>query len=237
MFGAYRHRNALPSRDIGLRAHDPGVRGGLNNTAGYLQYRGIPIPHPPLISPHPTTGATVDPTRRASFIEGINRAGQLESTCDICSDVTQGSPVIGHGRARSYLPAIPHQLQWSRRPSQRRPVLRAVTRSRRWAAPAGSSCPIPGRARPCPPENPDVPAGAEALRQAERRAVFETVRPDPRGPLQVQARRNPRRRRPSAVGRHRHHEGSDARQLLAQQPDFETRIPQRQFCRSASRCR
>ncbi len=38
---------------------DPGVRGGQQNTAGYLQYRGISIPHPPVISPNPTTGATI----------------------------------------------------------------------------------------------------------------------------------------------------------------------------------
>src|SRR5215831_9201734 len=38
---------------------DPGVRGGLQNTAGYLQYRRIQIPHPPVISPNPTTGATI----------------------------------------------------------------------------------------------------------------------------------------------------------------------------------
>jgi hypothetical protein len=36
---------------------DPGVRGGLQNTGGGLQQQGIPIPHPPLISPNPTTGA------------------------------------------------------------------------------------------------------------------------------------------------------------------------------------
>jgi hypothetical protein len=33
----------------------------------------------------------------ASFVEGINRAGQLESTCDTCADVTMGSPVLGKG--------------------------------------------------------------------------------------------------------------------------------------------
>jgi hypothetical protein len=66
--------------------HDPGVRGGLNNTAGYLQYRGIPIPHPPVISPHPETGATITTNELKSFVEGIGRAGQLESTCDTCSD-------------------------------------------------------------------------------------------------------------------------------------------------------
>ncbi|MBO0858225.1 MAG: thiol oxidoreductase [Chloracidobacterium sp.] len=74
---------------------DPGVRGGLANTGGGLQQRGIPIPHPPLISPNPTTGATVNDNERASFEEGILRAGQLESTCDDCADVTDGSPVPG----------------------------------------------------------------------------------------------------------------------------------------------
>ena len=74
---------------------DPGVRGGLNNTAGYLQYRGIPIPHPPVISPHPETNATITANELASFLEGINRAGQLVSTCDTCADVPDGSPVTG----------------------------------------------------------------------------------------------------------------------------------------------
>jgi Di-haem oxidoreductase, putative peroxidase len=84
--------------------HDPGVRGGMNNTAGFLQFRGIPIPHPPLISPHPVTGATVNPNEKASFFEGILRAGQLESTCDTCSDVTQGSPVVGLGELDPVFP-------------------------------------------------------------------------------------------------------------------------------------
>jgi hypothetical protein len=83
---------------------DPGVRGGLNNTAGYLQYRGIPIPHPPVISPHPETNATITANELASFLEGINRAGQLESTCDTCSDVTQGSPVTGLGELDPLFP-------------------------------------------------------------------------------------------------------------------------------------
>ncbi len=79
--------------DPGVR--DPGVRGGLANTGGGLQQRGIPIPHPPLISPNPATGALIDDNERASFEEGILRAGQLESTCDDCADVTDGSPVPG----------------------------------------------------------------------------------------------------------------------------------------------
>jgi hypothetical protein len=75
-----------------LAQHDPGVRGGIQNSGGELQQQGIPIPHPPLISPHPTSGATVNDNERASFEEGIVRAGQLESTCDDCNDVTDGSP-------------------------------------------------------------------------------------------------------------------------------------------------
>jgi di-heme oxidoreductase (putative peroxidase) len=68
----------------------------MKHTAGYLQYSGIPIPHPPVISPNPTTGATITTNELASFLEGIGRAGQLESTCDTCSDVKPpGSPVPG----------------------------------------------------------------------------------------------------------------------------------------------
>src|SRR5262250_3950679 len=78
-----------------LAPKDPGVRGGLANTGGGLQQQGIPIPHPPLLSPNPTTGATVNDNERASFEEGILRAGQLESTCDRCNDVPDGSPVPG----------------------------------------------------------------------------------------------------------------------------------------------
>jgi hypothetical protein len=83
---------------------DSGVRGGLNNTAGYLQYQGIPIPHPPVISPNPATGATITANELASFNEGINRAGQLESTCDDCADVTDGAPVTGLGELDPVFP-------------------------------------------------------------------------------------------------------------------------------------
>jgi hypothetical protein len=68
-----------------LAQTDPGVRGGVQNTAGQLQFRGIPIPHPPVISPNPTTGATITANELALFNEGVSRAGQLESTCDTCS--------------------------------------------------------------------------------------------------------------------------------------------------------
>jgi hypothetical protein len=87
-----------------LAQQDPGVRGGLQNTAGYLQYRGTPIPHPPVISQNPTTGATITANELASFNEGINRAGQLESTCDTCADVPDGSPVVGLGELDPIFP-------------------------------------------------------------------------------------------------------------------------------------
>src|SRR5260370_35464260 len=41
---------------------DPGIRGGMQNTAGHLQYRGIPIPPPAVIRPNPTTGPPLPPT-------------------------------------------------------------------------------------------------------------------------------------------------------------------------------
>jgi hypothetical protein len=91
---------ALPA----LAQQDSGVRGGQQNTAGYLQYRGIPIPHPPMISPNPTSGATIATNEAALFIEGINRAGQLESTCDSCADVPDGSPVVGLGELDPFFP-------------------------------------------------------------------------------------------------------------------------------------
>lgn len=76
---------------------DPGVRGGLNNTGGGLQSQGIPIPHPPLISPNPNPTLIVNENEQALFLEGIKRMGQLESTCDTCSvppfGVGDGNPV------------------------------------------------------------------------------------------------------------------------------------------------
>jgi hypothetical protein len=82
----------------GFAQKDPGVRGGLQNTGGGLQAQGIPIPHPPVIS-GPISGNEL-----LSFAEGINRAGQLESTCDQCAMVTDGSP------------AVTHELKWAGRP-------------------------------------------------------------------------------------------------------------------------
>jgi hypothetical protein len=84
--------------------HDPGVRGGFENTAGELERRGIHIPRPPLISPNPGTGAPVQENEKISFVEGINRAGQLESTCDTCADVTDGSPVVDLGELDPLFP-------------------------------------------------------------------------------------------------------------------------------------
>src|SRR6266481_7670756 len=87
-----------------LAQTDPGVRGGTQNTAVYLQYRGVPIPHPPVISPNPTTGATITANELALFNEGVLRAGQLESTCDTCADVPDGSQVTGLGELDPVFP-------------------------------------------------------------------------------------------------------------------------------------
>jgi len=81
---------------------DPGVRGGLQNTGGGLQQQGIPIPHPPLISPNPNhPNFVINPNELALFLEGVKRAGQLESTCDTCSvpptGVGDGNSAIGLG--------------------------------------------------------------------------------------------------------------------------------------------
>jgi CxxC motif-containing protein (DUF1111 family) len=73
---------------------DPGVRGGLQNTGGGLQAQGKKIPHPPIISPNPTTEAGITANEKLSFFEGIIRAGQLESSCDQCALVTDGSPAV-----------------------------------------------------------------------------------------------------------------------------------------------
>jgi CxxC motif-containing protein (DUF1111 family) len=85
---------------------DPGVRGGIQNTAGMLQFRGIPIPHPPVISPNQTEKGPVpiSPNELTSFTEGILRAGQLEATCETCSDVIDHSPVTGLGELDPLLP-------------------------------------------------------------------------------------------------------------------------------------
>lgn len=84
---------------LGAQVKDPGVRGGLANTGGGLQAQGIPIPHPPVISPNPNhPDLTLSNNELQMFLEGIKRAGQLESTCDSCSrpelkGVGDGNPV------------------------------------------------------------------------------------------------------------------------------------------------
>src|SRR5258707_12995392 len=81
-----------------------GSRGVAQNPAGFLENGVILFPHPPVISPNPTTGATITANELASFNEGINRAGQLESTCDSCADIPDGSPVVGLGELDPIFP-------------------------------------------------------------------------------------------------------------------------------------
>jgi Di-haem oxidoreductase, putative peroxidase len=106
---------------------DPGVRGPIS---GQLEYAAMlnflktgqipstpPIPHPPLLSPNPTSGAKLPSpdqctsfTQSAacneslSFFEGILRAGQLESSCDECAMVTDGSPANVRGELDPIFP-------------------------------------------------------------------------------------------------------------------------------------
>jgi hypothetical protein len=83
---------------------DPGIRGGMNNTAGALEQQGIAIPHPPVISQNPTTGATINDEELAAFNEGVRRAGQLEATCDTCADFPNGLPAVGVGELDPIFP-------------------------------------------------------------------------------------------------------------------------------------
>jgi hypothetical protein len=132
---------------------DPGVRGGLTNTAGYLQSRNIPIPHPPVISPNPTTGATINANELASFNEGISRAGQLESTCDTCSDVTPGSPVVGLGELDPIFPQFRTNSNGlgARHNADQCFICHAQPTL---GGSGGFIVPNPGQGTPMPPENP-----------------------------------------------------------------------------------
>src|SRR6266567_1273447 len=132
---------------------DPGVRGGLQNTGGGLQQQGIPIPHPPLMSPNPTTGATVNDHERASFEEGILRAGQLESTCDDCAEFTDGSPVTGMGELDPMFPQFHTNSNGlgARHNADQCFVCHAQPRL---GGSGGYIVPNPGSGTPQPPENP-----------------------------------------------------------------------------------
>lgn len=133
--------------------HDPGVRGGFNNTAGMLQYRGIPIPHPPVISPNPTTGDPINANELASFTEGINRAGQLEFTCDDCADVTDGSPVNGMGELDPLFPQF-HTNSNGLGARHNADQCFLCHAQPTLGGSDGFIVPNPGRAKPMLPENP-----------------------------------------------------------------------------------
>jgi hypothetical protein len=133
--------------------HDPGVRGGIENTAGQLQFRGIPIPHPPVISPNPTTGAEISPNELISFIEGINRAGQLESTCDDCADVVDGSPVVGLGELDPVFPQF-HTNSNGLGARHNADQCFLCHAQPTLGGSGGFVVPNPGEAQPLPPENP-----------------------------------------------------------------------------------
>jgi hypothetical protein len=60
-----------------------------------------------VISANSATRAAINLNELACFKEGINRAGQLEATCDTSPDVTGGSAVIGMGELDPVFP-LPH---------------------------------------------------------------------------------------------------------------------------------
>jgi di-heme oxidoreductase (putative peroxidase) len=132
---------------------DPGVRGGMQSTAGYLQYRGIPIPHPPVISPNPTTGATINANELALFNEGVLRAGQLEATCDECADMPDGSPVVGLGELDPIFPQFHTNSNGlgSRHNADQCLLCHAQPTL---GGSGGFLVPNPGQGTPQPPENP-----------------------------------------------------------------------------------
>jgi Di-haem oxidoreductase, putative peroxidase len=137
----------------GLAQTDSGVRGGMQNIAGYLEYRGIPIPHPPVISPNPTTGATIAPNELALFNEGVSRAGQLESTCDTCSDVTPGSPVTGLGELDPIFPQFHTNSNGLGSRHNAEQCLLCHSQPTLGGS-GGFLVPNPGQGTPQPPENP-----------------------------------------------------------------------------------
>ncbi len=136
-----------------LAQRDPGVRGGIQNTAGQLQFRSIPIPHPPIISPNPTTGAEIGPNELISFMEGINRAGQLESTCDDCAEVVDGSPVVGLGELDPVFPQF-HTNSNGLGARHNADQCFLCHAQPTLGGSGGFLVPNPGEAQPLPPENP-----------------------------------------------------------------------------------
>ena len=132
---------------------DPGVRGGMANTAGALQQRGIPIPHPPAISPNPTTGATINTNELTSFNTGIARAGQLEATCDTCADFPDGAPAIGVGELDPIFPQF-HTNSNGLGARHNADQCFGCHFQPTLGGSGGFLVPNPGQAVPLPPENP-----------------------------------------------------------------------------------
>jgi hypothetical protein len=133
--------------------HDPGVRGGRSGISGYSQFNGSAIRHPPVISQNPTTGAQISPNELRSFMEGIKRAGQLESTCDTCADVTDGSPVTGLGELDPIFPQF-HTNSNGLGARHNADQCFLCHSQPTLGGSGGLIVPNPGQANPLPPENP-----------------------------------------------------------------------------------
>jgi hypothetical protein len=106
-----------------------------------------------VISPHPETGATITINELRSFIEGIGRAGQLESTCDTCADVTSGSPVTGLGELDPIFPQFHTNSNGlgARHNADQCFICHAQPTL---GGSGGFIVPNPGQGAPLPPENP-----------------------------------------------------------------------------------
>jgi hypothetical protein len=113
----------------------------------------VPIQHPPVISQNPTTGAKISPNELRSFIEGVKRAGQLESTCDDCADVTDGSPVTGLGELDPIFPQF-HTNSNGLGARHNADQCFLCHSQPTLGGSGGLIVPNPGEAKPLPPENP-----------------------------------------------------------------------------------
>jgi hypothetical protein len=132
---------------------DPGVRGGIQNTTGQLRFRSIPIPHPPIIAQIRRPGRRSVPTSSSPSAKGINRAGQLESTCDDCAEVVDGSPVVGLGELDPVFPQF-HTNSNGLGARHNADQCFLCHAQPTLGGSGGFLVPNPGEAQPLPPENP-----------------------------------------------------------------------------------
>jgi hypothetical protein len=86
-------------------------------------------------------------------MEGINRAGQLESTCDDCAEVVDGSPVVGLGELDPVFPQF-HTNSNGLGARHNADQCFLCHAQPTLGGSGGFLVPNPGDAQPLPPENP-----------------------------------------------------------------------------------